>query len=144
MEDIIKTIANQYKGQNPRELSPLVLAYIGDAVYEILVRTEVVSKGNMPVNKMHKMSREYVKAKGQSEVYFKIENILTDDEMAVFKRGRNAKSHTMAKNAEMLDYKHATGLEALFGFLYLGGKIERMMELFYIGTGINKEENSIG
>jgi ribonuclease-3 family protein len=74
-----------------------------------------------------------VKAKGKKDSYFKIESMLTDDEMAVFKRGRNAKSHTMAKNADMVDYKIATGLEALFGFLYLEGNMERIFQLFYEG-----------
>ena len=138
MENTLKKFKENYKGQSAKELSPLVLAYIGDAVYEIMVRTMVVSMGNMPVNKMHKLSREYVKGKGQSDLYFRIENMLTDEEMAVFKRGRNAKSHTMAKNAEMIDYKHATGFEALFGYLYLEGRTERLYELFE--AGIKGEE----
>jgi len=133
MNSILEEFQKNYKGQSARELSPLVLAYIGDAVYEIMIRTMVVSKGNMPVNKMHKASREYVKAKGQRDFYFRIENMLTEEEQAVFKRGRNAKSHTMAKNAEMIDYKHATGFEALFGYLYLEGRTERLYELFEAG-----------
>ena len=133
MDKLLEEFQKNYKGQSARELSPLVLAYIGDAVYEIMVRTMVVSRGNMPVNKMHKASREFVKAKGQSDFYFRVEDMLTEEEKAVFKRGRNAKSHTMAKNAEMIDYKHATGFEALFGYLYLDGRIDRLYELFEAG-----------
>lgn len=136
----IMSIQKLYSGENPRELSPLVLAYIGDAVFELFVRTMVLSKGNAPVNKMHKRSREIVKAKGQSDMYFKIEDMLTEEEQSVFRRGRNAKSHTMPKNANLIDYKHATGLEALFGYLYLQGKMERLMMLF--NKGILKEEEN--
>jgi len=139
MDEILKDFAQNYKGQSAKELSPLVLAYIGDAVYEIMVRTMVLSKGNMPVNKMHKASRELVKAKGQSDLYFRIEDMLTEEEKSVFRRGRNAKSHTMAKNAEMIDYKHATGFEALFGYLYLEGRTDRLYELFKAGTGAEGE-----
>ena len=137
--DIID-IQKSYSGENPKELSPLVLAYIGDAVFELFVRTLVLSKGNAPVNKMHKCSREIVKAKGQSNMYFKIEDMLTEEEQGVFRRGRNAKSHTMPKNADLMDYKHATGLEALFGYLYLQGKIERLTALFNKGV-LKDEEN---
>lgn len=123
-----------YSGGNAREISPLALAYIGDGVFELLVRTLVLSEGNAPVNKLHKKSRNFVNAKSQAEMYFKIENMLTDEEAAVFKRGRNAKSFTVPKNAVLIDYKHATGLEALFGFLYLDGKMERLIFLFHEGV----------
>lgn len=136
--DIIN-IQKSYSGENPKELSPLVLAYIGDAVFELFVRTMVLSLGNAPVNKMHKRSREIVKAKGQSDMYFKISDKLTEEEQSVFRRGRNAKSHTMPKNADLMDYKHATGLEALFGYLYLQGNMERLTELFNSGTSKDEE-----
>lgn len=138
MIDALLNIKNTYFGESPRELSPLVLAYVGDAVFELYVRTRVTSYGNAPVNKLHKRSREMVKAKGQSDFYFRIENMLTEEEQSVFRRGRNAKSHTMAKNAEMIDYKHATGLEALFGYLYLKGDMDRLNVLF--DAGIEKEK----
>lgn len=135
----IGELKKYHSGGNPRELSPLVLAYIGDAVYEILVRLHVLSFGNAPVNKMHKKSSEIVKAKGQRNAYIKIEDMLTEDEAAVFRRGRNAKSHTMPKNAELMDYKIATGLEALFGYLYLKDETERLLELFKKGVLEEKE-----
>ncbi len=142
MENIEK-LQKTYKtnsGENPKGLSPLVLAYVGDAVFEIFVRTYVLSFGNAPVNKLHKKSREIVKAKGQKDIYFKIEKMLTEEEQSVFKRGRNSKSNTMPKNADLMDYKYATGLEALFGYLYLKGDISRLEELFNAGV-LNEKEN---
>ena len=122
-------------GKNPRELSPLVLAYIGDAVYELLSRTKVLKDfGNTPVDKMHSRNREIVRAGGQNKLYHKIENLLNDEEAAVFRRGRNAKTFTMPKNADLMEYKCATGIEAVFGYLYLSGKMERLEELFAAGT----------
>ena len=125
-----KVLEKEYNGASPRELSPLVLAYIGDAVYEILARTRVVSLGNSPVNKMNAKSKKIVNAKSQCDAYFKIADMLTEDEAAVFRRGRNANSYTHPKNMDINDYRHATGLEALFGYLYLSGKNERITELF--------------
>ncbi|MDR2903902.1 MAG: ribonuclease III [Clostridiales bacterium] len=110
--------------------SPLVLAYIGDAVFELLVRSRVVAGGNRPVNELHRQSASLVKAPTQAAMYHKIEDKLTEEEAAVLKRGRNAKSFTHAKNASITDYRHATGLEALFGYLYLKGNIHRIFELF--------------
>lgn len=116
--------------------SPLALAYIGDGVYEIFIRTYVMNKGNMPVNKMHKASRELVKASSQAKIYYLIEEFLTEEEEAVLRRGRNAKSFTSPKNGDITDYRHATGLEALVGYLYIQGKIDRIKEL--IDTGLDK------
>lgn len=114
--------ANQY--------SPLVLAYVGDAVFEMCVRTMVVTQANAPVNILNKKTRGYVNAKAQSEMFYKIKDILTEEELFVMKRGRNAKSFTTAKNSTISDYRHATGLEALFGYLYLKGSNKRIIELF--------------
>lgn len=118
----------------PKEVSSLALAYIGDAIYEILVRTMVLSKGNAPVNKLHKKSKEYVNAKAQAELYHSIAEYLTEEEQAVFRRGRNAKSFTTPKNMTIADYRYATGLEALFGYLYLKGDMKRALELFEKGV----------
>ena len=122
------------KGVNPKELSPLALAYIGDAVFEIFARTKVLSEGNAPVNKLHKRTKEFVKAKAQAEMYFRIEDKLTEEEKAVFRRGRNAKSFTVPKHADLMDYRHSTGLEAVFGYLYLMGRQARLQELFDAAT----------
>ena len=129
-EYFAKVLEKEYNGVSPRELSPLVLAYVGDAVYEILARTRVVSLGNCPVNKMNAKAKKIVNAKSQCDAYFKIQDALTDDEAAVFRRGRNANSYTHPKNMDINDYRHATGLEAVLGYLYLSGQNERIVELF--------------
>ena len=117
-----------------RSFSPLTLAYIGDAVYEIVIRTIIVEKGNAPVNKLHHKASSLVKAVAQKEAMEKILPLLTEEEEAVYKRGRNAKSYTSAKNASVIDYRIATGFEALMGFLYLMGRNERMLELVKIAV----------
>lgn len=109
--------------------SPLVLAYIGDAVYELIIRTMIVNRGNCPVNQMHKKSSSLVKAAAQAELIHLIMEDLTEQEQSVYKRGRNAKSATAAKNASIQDYRTATGFEALVGYLYLNGEKERLIEL---------------
>ena len=111
------------------EYSPLALAYIGDAVYELAIRTLVMNRGNMQVNKMHKKTANLVKADAQAHFYLLLEEELTDAEKAAYRRGRNAKSFTMPKHATMKDYRMATGFEALMGYLYLSGKTERMVDV---------------
>lgn len=109
--------------------SPLTLAYIGDAIYEIVIRTMIVVQGNCAVEKLHKKTTQLVKAKKQAEMIQKLETSLSEEEMRIFKRGRNAKSYTMAKNATMKEYRLATGFEALMGYLYMTEQEDRMMEL---------------
>ena len=123
----------QLEDTDIRTYSPLTLAYIGDAIYELVIRTILVEKGNTQVNKLHKRASRLVKASAQSEMIEKLKPHLTEEEMAVFKRGRNAKSYTMAKNATMSDYRRATGFEALMGYLYLTEQWERMLELIKLG-----------
>ena len=125
---------------DPKAYSPLGLAYIGDAVYEIAVRTLVISEGNMSVNKYHKKSSSLVKASAQAGVYDHIKEKLTDEEAAVYKRGRNAKSATAAKNASIVEYRMATGVEALIGYLYLSGRTARALELIKIGLDVGENE----
>ena len=127
----------------PELLSPLSLAYIGDAVYELYVRTHIMKDENLPVNKLHKTATGYVKAKAQSDAIHNIEDRLTEQEIAVFKRGRNAHSHTSAKNADIVDYRHATGFEALIGYLYMTDNKERLnqvleMSVEYLDSVNNK------
>ena len=112
---------------NVNEYSPLVLAYVGDAVYELFIRTMVVSSGNAPVYKLHKYSTDYVKAKAQSETIHRIFENLTLEEQEIVRRGRNAKSATIPKNADIIEYKYATGLEALLGYLYLNRDYTRLI-----------------
>ena len=91
---------------NPREYNSLALAHIGDAVFEVLVRLTVLTDGNAPVNKLHKKARAIVNAKAQAEMYYRIQDILTEEEADVFRRGRNAKSFTVPKNADLSRNRH--------------------------------------
>ncbi len=121
------------KAADAGSYSPLALAYIGDAVYEVLIRTRVMNQGNMQVSKMHKRSAELVKAPTQAVIIKLLLEELSQEEMAVYKRGRNARSATMAKHATMTEYRMATGFEALVGYLYLEGRHDRLLELIHDG-----------
>ncbi len=116
--------------------SPLTLAFIGDSIYDLIIRTCVVERGNAPVNKLHKRCSLLVQASAQAELYHIIKDQLTEEESFIFKRGRNAKSFTSAKNASVVEYRTATGLEALMGYLYLTDQMDRLLEL--IKPQINK------
>lgn len=116
-----------------RTYSPLTLAYIGDAIFDLIIRSVVVERGNEPANKLHHKTVRYVKAETQAAIIEALLTELTDEELSVYKRGRNAKSYTSAKNASIGDYRKATGLEALCGYLYLQGKTERILELLQKG-----------
>ena len=113
-----------------RLYSPQALAFLGDAVYEILVRERIVHRANMPVNKLHLQAVEQVRASYQSKAYAVVEPVLTEEELAALRRGRNISSIKPPKNGTMQDYRRATGLECLFGYLYLKGEIQRINELF--------------
>ncbi len=116
-----------------KSYSPLTLAFIGDGVYDLVIRTMIVEKGNAPVNKLHKQVSNLVKAPAQMELFHRIEDMLTEEELAIYKRGRNAKSFTSAKNASITEYRIATGLEALIGYLYLDNRFGRVLELIHAG-----------
>lgn len=124
------------KPVKPEEYSPLALAYIGDAVYEVAIRTLVMNRGNTQVSKMHKRTAGLVKAEAQANFYRILEDELTEEEKSAYRRGRNAKSATMPKHASMKDYRMATGFEALMGYLYLTEQFERMA--FLLGTGLDR------
>lgn len=113
--------------------SPLTLAYIGDAIYDVIIRTLLVEKGNAPVQKLHKRASSLVKASAQVAMFHAIKETLTEQEMGFYKRGRNAKSFTSAKNATITDYRTATGVEALIGYLYLTDQMPRIIELMKLG-----------
>ena len=124
---------------SPAQLSPLVLAYIGDSIFDLIIKTYLLdTKGNMQVNKLNRFASNIVKAQSQSEMIGIIEPLLSPAEEAVYKRGRNAKSYTSTKNASISDYRRATGFEALMGYLYLEGEYERMVQL--IKAGLDKEK----
>lgn len=113
--------------------APLTLAYIGDAVYEIIIRTLIVEEKSGTVKKLHLRSSKLVNAKAQADLLSAIEESLTEEELSYYKRGRNAKPHSVAKNANLHDYHTATGFEALIGYLYLSGQMDRALELVHRG-----------
>ena len=113
--------------------SPLSLAYLGDTIYDMVFRTIVVGGCNMAAHKYHKKVCSYVSAVAQSNMVALIQDEFTEQEMAIYKRGRNAKPYNKAKNASAIDYQRATGLEALVGYLYLSDNIDRIYELLQLG-----------
>ncbi len=113
--------------------SPLALAYIGDCVYDLIIKNIMISKGNKQVNKLHKDTSALVQASTQSLMMRTMQEHLTEEEHAVYKRGRNAKSVSPAKNQSITDYRRATGFEALLGYLYLKKEWKRMVDLVKIG-----------
>lgn len=143
-KDLLDILKEQFgeEAADTRTYSPLTLAYIGDGIYDLVIRTLVVRHGNCQPNKLHRRTSSLVKAAAQSDMIDRIMEKLTEEELAVYKRGRNAKSYTMAKNATMKDYRKATGFEALMGYLYLEGKTERMVRLIKEGLepGWEKEK----
>lgn len=118
--------------------SPLSLAYMGDCVYELFIRTILVNEKNDKVNHYHKKASALVKAEAQAKLIKKLEPHLTEEEHAVYKRGRNAKSVTTAKHATVIDYRMATGFEALIGYLYLKKDLKRIVDLIKIGLEIGE------
>lgn len=137
--NVFRVVNKELDGEDIAMLSPLQLAYVGDAVYELLVRTYILDKGSN-VNQLHKKATKYVKANAQSEIVHYIEEYLTDSEKNIVKRGRNTKTNTSPKNANLIDYKYATGFEALIGYLYLTRQDERISELF---TKIREFDNLV-
>lgn len=121
------------KETDVRVYSPLTLAYIGDCIYDLIIRTVVVERGNRPAARLHKETVRYVKAAAQAAMADALQDEFKEEEQAVYRRGRNSKPHTMAKNASPVDYKKATGLEAVFGWLYLKDDMERILMLVQEG-----------
>lgn len=121
--------------------SPLTLAYIGDGVYDLIIRSIVVNHGNKQVNKLHKETSSLVQASTQSLMMRTMQEYLTEEEHGIYKRGRNAKSISPAKNQSITDYRRATGFEALIGYLYLKKEWKRMLDLVKIGLDSLNTEN---
>jgi ribonuclease-3 family protein len=127
---------------NPNTLSPMALAFVGDAVYGLLVRRFLVTQANRPAGELHRRSVEMVNANAQSAASDKIMAMLSEKELAVFRRGRNVHTAHTPKNSTERDYHAATGLEALFGYLYLMGEIDRMNELFDVILGTDQGQTN--
>lgn len=127
------------EGQSPKSLSPLTLAFVGDGVYELLVREHLVAQGNCPVKKLHSRKVELVRCQAQAKALSQLWEELSQEEQEVALRGRNAHVGHVPKNAEVADYHGATALEALFGYLYLSGRLERVRQLFgQVMAGLEK------
>ena len=124
--DFIKEIHDEI---DVKKYSPLAFAYIGDAVFELYVRNRELKKFNTNTSTYHESTVKHVKSEAQSRKYFAIEDKLTQDEIKIFKRGRNAKSNSIPKNADVKEYKTATGFETLLGYLYLKGNFDRLKEI---------------
>ena len=124
---------------DPRQLSPLTLAFMGDAVFEVFVREELVCRGNCPVNKLHRRAVEQVCCQSQAAAAQRLLPLLSQEEQDVYRRGRNAHVNHVPKNADPADYHAATAFEALFGYVYLKGELERLRLFFDTICG---EENS--
>lgn len=118
-----------------RTYSPLVFAYIGDGIYELVIRTVLVSRGNSQANKLHRKASSVVKAATQADMiqYLVEKELLTEEEENIYRRGRNAYTPTKAKNASVSEYRKATGFEALMGYLYLKKDMKRMLDLIKSG-----------
>ncbi len=129
------------EGQDIRTYSPLTLAYIGDAIFDVIIRSILVNKGNTAVNKLHQRASSIVKAGTQAALVKALADELTEEEADYYRRGRNSKPHTKAKNASTIEYLDATGFEAVMGFLYLTGNMDRACEL--VKKGIEKLELDI-
>ena len=110
-------------------LSPLTWAYIGDCVYELYIRTELINKTNLKPHKLHIESIKYVKAKAQAEILQNIYEELTEEEKDIVRRGRNTENHHLPKNSNVQEYMYSTAFEALIGYLYLTRKDERLKEI---------------
>lgn len=132
-------LKGKFTNWDARQVNPLVLAYVGDAIYEVFIRTYLIEKNReMSVHKLHKECIRFVKAHAQSEFIKKIEDKLTEEEVYFFKRGRNSKSATIPKNADVQEYRFATGFETLIGFLYITDQMERLEYLLNIIIEIHK------
>ncbi|HKM21543.1 MAG TPA: ribonuclease III domain-containing protein [Lachnospiraceae bacterium] len=141
-EQLLTYIKKQFelKEADINAYSPLTLAYIGDSIYDLVIKTIVVERANCAANKLHQQASALVKAQTQAQMADFLQDYMTEEEQAIYKRGRNAKSYTTAKNASVADYRKATGLEAVFGYLYLKGQSERVVDL--VKTGLHNAETN--
>ena len=137
---ILEDIRSQFllKDVDVNSYSPLSLAFIGDSVFDLVVKTVMVEKANCPANVLHKRTSSIVRAESQARMaqWYLDNDILSEEESNIYRRGRNAKSVTTAKNASVADYRRATGVEALIGYLYLLGRTDRLVELIKLGMEV--------
>lgn len=115
--------------QSLRMRSPIALAFVGDTLFDLYLRTQLVSRTQLPPKELHQHASQYANAASQAIMVKRIEHLLTEEEHDIFRRGRNAKSYSVPKNAKLIDYRLATGFEAVLGYVYLAGRDERLVEL---------------
>ncbi len=132
LDDCIREML-ELKEVDVNSYSPLVLAYIGDCIYDLIIKTMVISGGNKQVHKLHEETSTYVQASAQSLMMRAIQPCLSEEEHAVYRRGRNSRTVSPAKNQSITDYRRATGFEALIGYLYLKKEYHRILELVKTG-----------
>lgn len=135
-------IERKKEKEDAKMLSPLVWAYIGDGIYEMFVRMNLVNHSNAKPNKLHKQAIEFVSAKAQADILKKIENQLSEKELEIVKRGRNVQNHHVAKNANVADYAMSTAFEALIGYLYLMKEDERLKEILNLSIKVIKDNSN--
>jgi len=129
--------------RDPKQTNPLVLAFLGDATYAHCVRYHLIARGMVKPHLLHKEANRYVSAKAQANILLTIMPTLTEEESRIVMRGRNAKSGSVAKNADIIDYRHATAFEALIGYLYLNGQEERLAEILQQAYAIVEGESTL-
>lgn len=137
-EGMIRTFSEEGKDSFPKSA---VLAYIGDAIYELYIRTKVIEEGKTKINEIHKSTVKIVQAGAQEKTIFAIFDILNNEEREVFRKGRNIKTQSVPKNASVSSYRHATGFEALLGYLYYKGQYQRLAEILNLAYVANHTDN---
>ena len=142
-EQMLQYIKQQFglKEADINAYSPLTLAYIGDSIYDLIVKSVVVCRANCAANKLHKQTSALVKAETQAQMADLLQEHMTEEELAIYKRGRNAKSYTTAKNASVADYRKATGIESVCGYLYLRDNASRAVDLIKLGLELCGKTN---
>ena len=140
MEGFLEEFKDHTLEENMQQTSPLALAYIGDAIYEMYIRRMLIANPRLSVDKLHKKAVKYVRAKAQAEIVLALEKELGEEEWMIVKKGRNQKSKTVPKNSDIGDYRYATGFEALIGFLFCMKRYERLMEVMGRAVEIIEEE----
>lgn len=135
---MLELMNRQKNKEDVKMLSPLVWAYVGDSVYELYIRTHLINFSNAKPHKLHLETIQYVKAEKQAKILEKIWDKLAEEEQEVFKRGRNTENHHLPKNGNIADYSHATGFEAVIGYLYLMKQDERLQEILKMCIEMNE------
>lgn len=145
MKDLLENLQGREGLKDEKEvrmMAPLTLAYMGDAIFECYIRNYLIQESNLLVKELHKRAILYVKAKAQAEIVHQLEEELTEAEWGIVKKGRNQKSASTPKNADLIDYKYATGFETLLGYLFYTGRTQRLIEIMEKSVSIINNSNN--